>query len=349
MKTLTPSEYQERFGIFVSEGQILPESKGGFVSLIRHIVVSNPLLTRLELNVNLIKTLQPLGIAENVIKEYANDCLEILRSLNEIVELYRNAQKSVFSVTRPRWIRLNENNAVLLGNVSDSIVPLKPIDNYDVVRRFVPTEENINLLADNEIEETTFSDWFMSSYKGEICKDITVNQLSALPIRLKSLLNEKEKALFSQNSEPLDGNICLVSGTGYWGSERDITGRWQRLSTETVDDIYFGMRINERTNEKSWLILDKQYETVKILSLYDKEQWRCLFLTKSAANNQPEYYSVNDTVLKFSVPLPIVLENFLWLFTSKQPNWGMWKICDQNLLPLLEKHLNDYGLQRKSF
>jgi hypothetical protein len=264
--------------------------------------------------------------------------------------LYRNAQQSVFTVTRPLWIRLNEKNAVLFGNVSDSIVPLEPIDLYDVVRRFIPTEENINILNENGIEETTLSDWFVSSCSGEIGKDITVSQLSELPMRLKSLWNEKEKALFSQNSEPLDENIHIVSGTGdFWGSEQDITGRWRRLSTVTVDGIYFGMRINETTNKKSWLILDKQYETVKMLSIHDKEQWRCLFLAKAAANNQPEYYSVNDTALKFTVPLPIVLENFLWLLTSKQPDWGKWAICDHNLLPLLEKHLNDYGLQRKSF
>lgn len=306
MKNITLPEYREQFGLFISEGELTHESRYGICSLIRQMIYSNDFLSVREIRKQIHLLLQPLSIEKF---DQLDKYLEILCDLNEIKEFYREGKKAVFMATRPRWIKLNDNNAVLLGNVSNSLLPVPPIDDYDVVRRVALNEDTRHVFMETGIEEATFPTLTLPNWE------------------------EYKQKLLSQNVEPLSENIIIVSGKhgDFWGSGKDSnnpTGRWKDLSASTPDGTYFGCK--NQLYAKSWFLLHKQGKTVQTLMLHDEELWHSLFLARTIDDRQKPY-STNGDILIFSIPLPIAVETRLRFFASKQPQWGQWRFNEIQL------------------
>jgi len=344
MRIISLPDYQQHFGLVISsEGKIDEDkSRNGLTALIRRIIISSPFITRRDLNQRILDILQPLKVNGDI-KKTITEGLTLLQSMNEIVELHRDGQSSVFVTMRPCWIKLDDRNAVLLGDVDDSLLPSQPIDNYDIVRRFVPDEDNTRTLFDNDVEEISVADWFLRSCSGKICEGAEICRLAELQPVLHDLWDEKMELLLSESAGILDNNILFVGGkTGdFFGRYTIPSGRWRRLSEKIPDGVYFGVRPREY-GESTLLLLAKQGDSVKVLPLYNRDQWRWLLWTNS---NEADRVVMKEDQICITVPIPLPLENLLRLFASRQPEWGQWKtsidvsIVDTNffektLLPL---------------
>jgi hypothetical protein len=320
------------------------KSRYGFVSLLRDIVIANPLITRREINQRVQAVLQPLNISQ-IDSKQIDKFLEILKALKEVTELNRISQHSVWIASQPKWIKLDSCNAVLLGNFYDRRLKFKPIDQFDTVRRFVPDNAAMNI----HVNETNISDWLIQSCEGKICKEVEIDKFTELPTKLLCLWNEKKEELLSQNSEPLNyDNIGVIAGKPgeFFGSCKDFnrpTGRWKKLS-QVNDGIYFGIKQSENVYETSYVLLVKQYANqIKILTLFDKEQWTWLFLTNAKENGHREICNINSSLIHLTVPLPTTLENWLRIFASKKPDWGQWSSQLEEFSDV-KKILEDCGL-----
>ena len=308
MKSITLEEYQQHFWY--------PQTMlASLCSLIRNIIINEPLITRREINQRVLDVLSPFAIDKEDTKKKIGEYLVLLESLHEITELHRNSQPSVFLTIRPKWLKLNENNAVLLGNFFDDDLTFQPIDEFDVVRRFIPNENTDVILCN--VTQTEWDDFC----KGKICEGVQIDSFSKLPNALQSLWNNKKEKLREQPLEALNRDIAVVAGTSgeFFGSANNITGRWRKLY-QANDGIYFGRTIEERTDQNRWLLLEKQSAEIRILHLHDEEQWGWLFFQ----NEGKGFYKIENGVIHFSIPLPQTFELWLNLFASKQPQWGQW-------------------------
>ena len=326
MKTLTLPEYQEHLGVIVLEGQITAESRYNFISMIRNIIITSSLITRRDLNHRLETLFQPLGVDKQILRGKTKECLNLLSNLHEIVSLNRNGQHPILAANHPCWIKLADNNAVLLGNIFDKRFRFTPIDHYDVFRRFIPDETSTALLRENGVEEMTITDWLTSSLNRQYCEGLPMLCQETWRMAILRFYNEKKNQLRSLPSEPIPANIHAVFGKSgdYWGEYRSATGRWKRLSSQSPDGIWFGC-ISPNSGPTSWVLCEKEHETVKIVHLFDANQWRCLFLAKTIENEGDKYFVLEKDRIKFLIPIPGVLENLLALFASHQPHLGEWR------------------------
>ncbi|MDR1493599.1 MAG: hypothetical protein LBT05_12880 [Planctomycetaceae bacterium] len=333
MKQFTQEEFQKYFEINISDGLLSETSDYGLATLIRNIIMVNPLSTRGEINQRILSMLSPFNVVENDVKKQVSRSIESLKTLKEIVELYRNVQQPVWAAIQPQWIRIDSCNAVLLGDFSEEKLIYHPLDNFDVVRRFEINEENLNIVSN--IQETEIYDWLVASCNGQICEDVEIVCFSDLQSKLQKLLREKKELLLLQSSEFLNDDIAVLVGNPaeFWGSYKDLTGRWRKIS-QVQDGIYFGVIVGERANATRWVLIEKRSSAMRMLQLYDKEQWRWLLLENAAEIEKREIYSFNNSFIRFNVPLPIKLENWLRLFASKQPQWGQWRYCNNEFIKL---------------
>ncbi|MGL4942088.1 MAG: hypothetical protein ACRC46_02715 [Thermoguttaceae bacterium] len=310
MKSIALPEYQKQFGLFVADNQLTAESQYGVCSLIRQVLFANQSVSKRELHQRFQAILKPILATDNT---FFDECLDILKALDEIKELDREGKESpVFTATRPRWIRLDNHHAILLGNIPHSLLPMTPIDGYDVVRRVVPDEHTCRVFAANGIEEEKLSEIGLPNW------------------------NERKQELLSQNAEGLPEHILLVAGkTGdFWGSSKDTdnpTGRWKKLSARTPDGVYFAQK-NQDYSNPSWLLVAKKNETVQILTLHDREEWHELLMARIIDENERPH-NINGTTIKFDVPIPEKLTNRLRLFASRQEAWGQWRLAENCDLP----------------
>jgi len=323
MKPFALEEYQKHFGLTVEQdGMLSQRSHYGLTCALRNIIFRNPLLTRREINQRIFDILSPFSVDKEKIKKQIGEGLDLLMALQEVTELQRNAQQSVFSAVHPQWIQVDADNAILLGNFSDDELLFHPIDEYDTVRRFIINEKNLDILW--RVPKTDFSNWLIQSCKSKICQGIKIDSIPELQNALQKLGNDKKEQLKNQPLESLNGDIAVVTGNNedFFGSNRDtnnLTGRWRKLFL--VDNgIYFGMMTGNRTDQTRWLLVEKYSDQMRCLSLHDKEQWRWLFLAKA----QGGFYRCESKLLRLFIPIPKVLENWLPLFASQQPSWGHW-------------------------
>jgi hypothetical protein len=323
MKTITLEEYKQHFGIYVTESNaIADESRYGITSLLRKIIVSNPLIKNREIHKRIIETLSPLNINKELTTKFADKCLQILQSLGEITKLYGEKQQPVWTATLPRWITLDENNAVLLGNVSDSDVRLKsPIDGYDIVRRFNPKQEQLpvpEISLEKELREYEF--------------DKQVN----CEVLLEKKKNDLRQQSF-ESIEPVEYKICVVLNSGdFFGNPNKLSGCW-RLLSHVADGIYLGLQRKQETQRdkrRRYLLVEKRGRQLCSLDLYGYEEWKCLL----SVINKQKHYTLEDDVIKFKIPMPDFLERRLRLFGSQQPKWK-WKLVTPEIFLTLKDWL----------
>jgi len=311
MKSITLEEYQQHFG----EPQAMFAS---LCSLIRDIIINEPLISRREINQRILDVLSPFAVDQEDTKKKIGEFVDLLKSLHEITELHRNSQSSVFLAVRPQWIKLDEKNAVLLGNFADDDLTVRQIDGYDVVRRFTP-DENTDIILCN-VPQTEIDDFCIS----EICEGVQIDSFSKLPNIIQNLWNKKKEELREQVSELLNGDIAVVVGKNgnFFGDYRELAGRWQKLMRADSGKIYFGVMTGRRPDETRWLLIEKGGDTeMRCLQLHDREQWRWLFFQ----NEGNDFCSIENGIIRFSIPLPQTFELWLHLFASKQPPWGQWR------------------------
>jgi hypothetical protein len=304
----------------------------------------NPLSTRGEINQRILSMLSPFNVVENDVKKKVSRSIELLKTLKEIVELYRNVQQPVWAAIQPQWIQIDSRNAVLLGDFLEEELIYCPLDNFDIVRRFEINEENLNNVSN--IQKTEIYDWLAASCNGQVCEDVEIVNFSDLQSKLQKLLKETIESLLLRSSELLNGDIAVLVGNPaeFWGSYKDLTGRWRKIS-QVEDGIYFGVITGKRANATRWVLVEKRYSEMRMLQIYNKEQWRWLLLENAAEIEKREIYSFNNSFIQFNVPLPIKLENWLRLFASKQPQWGQWRYCNNEFIKL-ERILDSCGLKK---
>lgn len=258
MKTLSLSEYQECIGIAVDNGQITDASRFALMALIREIVIAKTMIKRRELHQRLEMLLKPLCPDVKNIRENVDASLERLINLKEITCLYCTGQQPVFMPSRPRWIKLSEDDAILLGYVVSKDLQIMQKDRNDVFRRFVPNTDAMAFLCENGVEETTVFDWLSLSLGGEYCKDVPMLRNEKWQTTLARFYYENISQLRVQTAEPRSGNIKVIR--------------------RTPDGICF-CYIYRYYGSPSWvMMLEEEKEAVKILHLYDENQWRCLLL-----------------------------------------------------------------------
>ncbi|MDR1923379.1 MAG: hypothetical protein LBQ66_03300 [Planctomycetaceae bacterium] len=318
MKTITTAEYQQQFGIVLApDGTISQESRYGVASILRNVILENQCVTKREIHQRINSIFQPLNCdKENVIK-FADECLKILKTLNEIVELYPQNGQHIWTATRPRWIKLDDNNAVLLGNISSSEVKLMPIDGFDTVRRFNPKQSELY------VEEITLA-----------------KEIDRLPDLMK-LKNKKEGELAEQIFEsikPVGCKIRVVGNKGnFFGSPRQLTGRWRFLS-DVADGEYLGQqRFSDNQNDKRqrYLFVEKRNNKIRVVDLHDHDEWNLLLWA-----SETKQYTVDGDLMRFNIPIPSVIEKIIRLFSSQQPHRWQWKLADKNLLLILQTYIS---------
>ncbi|MDR1290160.1 MAG: hypothetical protein LBK06_03065 [Planctomycetaceae bacterium] len=318
MKTITLEEYKQHFGIYVDESNfITDESRYGITSLLRKIIVSNPLITNREIHKRIIETLSPLNSDKELTTKFTDKCLRILQSLGEITKLYREKQQPVWTATLPRWIKLDENNAVLLGNVSDSDVKLNaPVDGYDIVRRFNPKQEQPS------VPEISLKDELGEQMNCELLLAKKKNDLKQQPF---------------ESIEPVERKIRVVLNSGnFFGDPNKLSGRW-RLLSHVADGIYLGLQRNQETQidkRRRYLLVEKRGRQLCSLDLYNYEEWKCLL----SVINKQKHRTLADDVIKFKIPMPDFLERRLRLFGSQQPKWE-WKLVTSAIFVILKNWL----------
>ncbi|MDR2761253.1 MAG: hypothetical protein LBB88_01475, partial [Planctomycetaceae bacterium] len=69
MKQFTQEEFQKYFEITVSDGLLSETSGYGLATLIRNIIMVNPLSTRGEINQRILSMLSPFNVVENDVKK----------------------------------------------------------------------------------------------------------------------------------------------------------------------------------------------------------------------------------------------------------------------------------------
>ncbi len=315
MKVITKEQYLHRFGLVIENGALSKHSRYHLCSMIRQMIRSRTLLTKLDLHNQFRSVMQP--IIENYDTVFFDKCLERLCSLGDIAELNREGKDKVYLATRPRWIQLNDNHAILLGDTPDLQIDFSPVDDYDMLRRFTPDEKTRSILDDYHITE------------------------EPLP-QSPSLPNWQEKINELDNKYeffPLDEKILILAGTSndFWGKPdfEHPAGRWKFLHDKVQNDVYFGCKkVNSYSEEKSWLLLRKQDKTIRIMTLHDYQEGLNLCLARLVENAE-KLYLLNDDLLGFAFRLPEAWQNYLCYFASEQPQYGMWKLCDLQLLTAL--------------
>jgi hypothetical protein len=330
MKSIKLEEYQKHFGIINQQQNMFTN----LCSLLRNIIMSEPMLTKREINQRVLDVLLPfnIGQADTTIKTQIDKCLKILKSLQEITELFRETQQSVFITSRPQWIQLDKNNAVLLGNFSDDDLTFQQIDEYDVVRRFIPNEKNMDILWN--VPKTEITDFC----KGKICEGLEVKTLSDLPTALQNLWDETQCRFREQRDVMLNNDIAVVAGScgEYFGRYDKLTGRWKKLSDVKNGQIYFGVMTSVH-KQKCWMLVEKHSNSrsMRFLQLDGFGQWYWLLLK----NEGRKCYRIEKEIIQFTIPLPQTLENWLHLVASNKPQIKYQWRCISNDLNSVIGHI----------
>ena len=328
MRKVEPDELLTELGLSNSTTECWLDDRLGLARLARKSVNRRGAATRREVWHDWRVPLEAAGYEPAKIKDAILNVCEGLEELRDFVAVGIGREHG-WVKAEPRWLKLDEEHAVLLGSVPPTTEKevFDPADQNraDAVRRFSLSNVDDKQLED--VEPLTLNEWLGPAEWCQFVEDETERKHVGL-----SEFWEIQKSRLSQSSLTSDdenSTTFLCSGTGsYFGNFRSGTpsGRWQTVS-DTDDGIFVGAR--KGFNENDWRyflgeVNDHQLRNVVGLENYAELSWT--LIAKGISTGNEEVWGIENRNLSFTFPPPKQLGRLCDLFGSRNGAWK-WKLC----------------------
>jgi|GEM_PF-2632064 len=318
-------------------------SPWGIARLIRREVRRRGLATRRELR----KAIEPFLIAAGF-KGDVNKVIQAVvgRMVNvgELADLKVENQRG-YSAMPSRWIKLSDTDAVLLGTTATETHRFSLYHPNQFLRRFSPSGDIVNDLANIGVGEQSFDDWLgQPDWKSLLDRSQQVDTLSELLNWHINKLDEEGSPLYASETKVLAVNNKPGE---FFGSERKPErSRWTPPSRLT-DGIYLAAQPGQ--SEHHWIptlmrIEGNEGKSIPLncrndsAATYDLRNW--LLISIGEKNSTPERVDVSFESCELQCTFPITkqIERVMNLLGEPTGKWQQYAVLDPRVAAGLITH-----------
>lgn len=299
-----------RLGYIGAAGQI---SERAVADLLRAALARWGLSPKSKLLHYAREELRIAGLDEEV--ERVAKIADALGELGDCAELEVEGEAQL-SPTPPRWLRVGENQAALLGSAQPPEGAEPPlISSSDLVRRVALTDKTEAALEAAGLRGAEFSAWaappgYHRHLRRRLGGEAVLIDGGSLPRLWKQLeeLCEAEGGPVADDESKLR---CVAGAPGeYFPGRASKGGRW-RDPAHVGDGTYCAIRAGYNEQHVHPCLLLKQGGQLRLADLWDFDEWRWALLARGQALSAPEQVSIERgdgvTCARLSFPPPAQL------------------------------------------
>ena len=327
MRKIEPAQLLGELGLFkLTDGCWLDDLQG-FAKLVRKSVYRRGAATRREVWHDWRVPLEAAGYEPSKIKTAILAVCEQLESIGDLIPVEIGRERGWIKA-EPRWIKLNEEHAVLIGAIPPStekeVATNAAQSRNDTVRRFTLNDVDPQKLED--FEPLSLRDWLgdpeWNQYLRESSPENGVSLIEFWEIQKTRLF---ESSLTADNE---NATTFVCSGKGkYFGSFRteQPSGRWQAVG-DASDGLFVGAR--KGFNDSDWRYFlcetqDQRIRSVVGLESYNELSWT--LMAKGISSGSAEVWNVEDQHVSFTFPPPKQLARLCDLLGVRTDAWK-WRL-----------------------
>jgi len=336
IRIFTRNEFSDSLG-FADRSEPAVESAvpspWGVARLIRREVRRKAIVTRRELRC----VIEPFfsaasfdGDTGRIIQKVADRMVEV----GELADLKVENQRG-YSAMPSRWIKLQENIAVLLGTTATETHRFSPFHTNQFLRRFHPSDKIIADLSRIGVSEQSFEDWLgKPEWKQFVNPSQEIVSLEGLLDWYINRLDTEESPLILKST-----NILAVDHRpgDFFGSKlKPKNSRW--VSCNQLDEgIYVGAQLGQNENHWIPLLIRIQNDACRSLELHfrndataniDLRNW--LLIALGVRNQQKEVIILDHEASKLqcTFPIPLGIQKILYLIGEPTEKWQQYAVVN---------------------
>jgi hypothetical protein len=327
--TLTNEGFATTLGLSEADGR--RPSVWGVARLIRREVLRRSVVTRRELRL----TVEPYLSAAICDADAAATIQGVAEQMVEVGELLevRVENQRGYAFTPPRWVRISDDEAVLLGATQCEVCEFTPTVPNQFLRRFCPSDRISAALERIGVVQVAFDAWLEEPVWGAMAdSDQGIESLNQL---LEWYINRLDT-----DGSPLRIESSMIMGVEhrpgeFFGSERKRErSRWVSCN-QLKDGIYVGAQPGQNENHWVPLLIRVQGTTGRTIELHcrnegaanaDLRSW--LLIAIGVKNERKEVISIDSqaNLVQGTFPLPSAVRRVLCLLGEPTGKWQQYEV-----------------------